>query len=183
MNLNELEWSFVILGIRWYLVSVSGRMPNGSTSVKKLPVDKIDSLWARCRFFLYFHRRPHSGGSRSHSTPYGQSGRLRHPPHSRRSQDDIIFLDLYRSHSMRWSARDRNVSYRVSFFRPRLHQIWQKYSRIIICINWEISSLSTWTMSSRAPVCAPLSAPATPPGLYLRVWYLFSLKHSKIPKY
>jgi len=54
MNLNGLEWSFVILGIRWYLVSVSGRMPNGSTSVKKLPVDKIDSLWARCRFFCIF---------------------------------------------------------------------------------------------------------------------------------
>ena len=105
MNLNEFEWSFVILGIRWYLVSVSGRMPNGSTSVKKLPVDKIDSLWARCRFFLYFHRRPHSRRSRSHSTPYGQSASDTPPtpPHSRRSQDDIIFLDLYRS-STAWDG-------------------------------------------------------------------------------
>ena len=104
MNLNELEWSFVILGIRWYLVSVSGRMPNGSTSVKKLPVDKIDSLWARCRFFCIFTEGLTAGAPEvtAHPTDRAAFDTLT-PPHSRRSQDDIIFLDLYRS-STAWDG-------------------------------------------------------------------------------
>ena len=152
---------------------------------KSCPLIKLILFGPGVDFFVFSQKASQQGLQKSQHTL--RTERVRHPTNTTSQQEITRWYYLSRSlsieHSMRWSARDRNVSYRVSFSRPRLHQIWQKYSRIIICINWEISSLSTWTMSSRAPVCAPLSAPATPPGLYLRVWYLFSLKHSKIPKY